>query len=205
MNAIYCYAWVEDAPSAAVARRLVQHRNESAPVELRFVDGFPDIAGGYGDIKHKCGSFLKMANAGIHVFAITDLDAAPCASGLVLDWFSPAGLPLPEKLYFRVAVREIEAWLLADLDAFASYLGIPAANFSSVPESLPDPKQHLLNVIRQKSTKSIHREMLPRRNMRIGPAYNEVLTKFVQTKWSPARAAAHAPSLSRAIHALEKF
>jgi hypothetical protein len=207
MSVIDCYSWVEDAPSAAVARQLVEHRNKTAVTELRFKEGFPDITGGYVEIKKKCSSLLSMANSGLYTFTITDLDTTACPASLILNWFSPSlsTLPLPKNLVFRVAVREIEAWLLADMHAFATYLKIAPANFPIYPESLQDPKQYLLNVIRKHGTKNFHKEMLPRRNASVGPRYNEVLIEFIQTKWSPPRAAVHAASLDRAITALARI
>jgi len=92
---------------------------------------------------------------------------------------------------------------MADRGAFARFLGIPVANFSSKPDRLEDPKQHLLNVLRQKGQKRWHKEMLPQRPTAvIGPLYNEKLCGFIENKWNPARARKNSPSLSRAIDAL---
>jgi hypothetical protein len=52
---------------------------------------------------------------------VVDLDRdAECPAALVADW-----LPQPAHLMcFRVAVRELESWLLADPEALAGFLGI---------------------------------------------------------------------------------
>ncbi len=203
----YFFSYVEDAPSAAVVTKLVSERNGKADDQLIFRKGFPVVTGGYGAIKKRCAAFLDMANAGLRTLALTDLDTHECACTLIRDWF---GIPeasqatLPEECIFRVAVREVEAWILADRAAWAAHIGISAANFSANPDSLEDPKQHLLNVIRAKGRRRVHREMLPEGTAHIGPRYNEVLCDFVETVWLPERAAANSPSLYRAIRALSR-
>lgn len=207
MGDIYCYAYVEDAPSAAAARKLVETRNAHLDRRLVFRAGFPAVMRGYGAIKSKCKAFLNMARADIHTFILTDLDTAECACVLICDWFAiPQGTPvaLPSQCIFRVAVREVESWILADRAAWAEYIGIPAANFSIHPDQLNDPKEHLLNVIRRKGTKKRHRDMLPQGSAHIGPKYNEVLCDFVDRLWMPERAAKNSPSLDRALKALMK-
>lgn len=205
MADIYCFSFVEDAPSAAVARKLVAARNAQSEYSLIFRNGFPAIMSGNDPVKSKCEAFLNMARAGSYTFILTDLDTEECACVLIRDWF---GIPqsdevyLPPQCIFRVAVREVESWILADHKAWAKYIGIPAANFSTQPDQLDDPKEHLLSVIRRKGTKKIHREMLPQGAAHIGPRYNEVLCDFVGGAWIPERAAKRSPSLDRAIKAL---
>ena len=204
---VYCFSYVEDAPGAAVARKLVATRNAQLEHRLVFRSGFPAITGGYGAIKSKCEAFLNMARAGIHTLILTDLDTAECACALIRDWFAIPqndALDLPSPCIFRVAIREVEAWIIADHAAWAEYIGIPAANFLREPDQLDDPKGHLLNIIRRKGTKKFHREMLPQRAAHIGPRYNEVLCDFVESLWEPERAAIRSPSLDRALKALMK-
>ncbi|RPI60814.1 MAG: hypothetical protein EHM48_06635 [Planctomycetaceae bacterium] len=207
---MYCFSFVEDAPSAAVAKKLVEDRNSACSRKLILKDGFPKIMGGYGPIKTQAPAFLNMAKAGIYTFTITDLDTRPCASSLIREWFSlthnqPVTLPI--EVLFRVAVREIESWLLADRAALAGFLGIHEQHFSAAPDDLPDPKQHLFSVLSQKGKKAFHREMLPnpRGTANIGPRYNEIMCEFIEKKWSPSRAATASPSLARAIAALRRI
>ena len=68
-----------------------------------------------------------------------------------------------------------------------------------------EPKEHILTVIRRKGRMKFHREMLPKGAAHIGPLYNEVLCKFVETSWQPERAAENSPSLDRALKALMKI
>jgi len=205
MEDVFCFSYVEDAPSAAVAHKLVATRNAQMEHSLVFRNGFPAVMGGYGAIKSKCEAFLNMAKGGIHSFILTDLDTAECACSLIRSWFSiPENddVVLPPQCIFRVAVREVESWIIADHEAWAAFIGIPAENFSTQPDQLDDPKRHLLNVIRRKGRKKIHREMLPQGAAQIGPRYNEILCDFVDSSWEPERAAKRSPSLDRALKAL---
>ncbi len=207
MGDIYCYSYVEDAPSAAVVTRTVAERNATKSDKLIIMDGFPALTHGWGDLKKKCPSFLNMAKAGIHTIAITDLDTGPCAGALIREWFGIAeedAIALPTEVVFRVAVREVESWILADREVWADYIGISETNFSAAPDTLADPKQHLLNVVRKKGRRKRHREMLPRGTANIGPGYNDVLCAFVEDHWSSNRASARSPSLKKAIDALNR-
>ncbi|MBX3177009.1 MAG: hypothetical protein KF886_06605 [Candidatus Hydrogenedentes bacterium] len=139
---------------------------------------------------------------------MTDLDTWPCAPSLISSWFgsSPDGSPgLPKGLCFRIAVREIESWIMADRHAWAAYIEIAATNFPTRPDELPDPKQFLINVIRAKGKKKMHADMLPRGSGHVGPLYNDVLCRFIQSTWSANRASRFSPSLMRAINALHRI
>ncbi len=205
---IYCYSYVEDTPSAEVARKLVATRNAAAAYSLLFVDGFPAVTGGQGALKKKCPKFLNMAKGGLYTFSLADLDTCVCAEALIRQWFAlykGENIALPKQVIFRVAIREIESWIMADRDAWSDYIGIARGNFSTKPDALPDPKQYLLSVIRGKGHRKYHRQMLPAGTASIGPLYNTVLCKFVRERWSSVRASEYSPSLSRAIMALNRI
>ncbi len=94
---------------------------------------------------------------------------------------------------------------MADRDAFSTFIGISRDNFVRTPDSLPDPKQYLLNVIRKKGRKKWQKEMLPQGKIAaIGPRYNEKLCEFVEHHWNPMRAAEHSPSLEKALAAFQR-
>lgn len=205
LSDIHCFSYVEDAPSASVARKLVAARNSVSENALVFYSGFPAVLGGCRPVKSKSKSLMRMAGSGIYSLVLTDLDTAECACSLIRDWF---GLPrenpadLPSQCIFRVAVREIESWIIADRESWAEHIGIAAVNFPVHPDELSDPKNRLLSVVRKKGRRKIHREMLPRGTAHIGPRYNEVLCDFIDDAWDPVRASANSPSLKRAFDAL---
>lgn len=209
MADIYCFSFVEDAPSGEVLRKLVKERNASTECpRIHFRQGFPKVVGGYGQIKKRARNLLKMARSEIYTLVLTDLDQGECAPTLIREWFKIAAsqpIKLPCQLSFRVAVREVEAWLMADRDMFARFLQIPVANFPKSPDDLGDPKQELLGIIRRKGHKRWQQDMLPSATAHVGPRYNERICRYVADKWKPDRAASNSPSLRRAIKALARL
>jgi hypothetical protein len=206
VSEIWCYGYAEDALSCAVMRRLVQHQNENATtgIYIRFNPGFPEDKKGCGNLKKIIPKICKMAEAGIYTLVLTDLDAIECAPALIRKWFNLDNKKpqVPENMIFRIAEREVETWLLADREGIASFLEIAPANFSLNPDSLPDPKQHILNVLRSKGRKRYHREMLPGKYSAIGSEYNPKLCEFVNNHWNIQRAQTSSKSLRRAIDSL---
>ena len=210
MKELCFYGYAEDALSCAVMRRLFRYRNETVDDNLRMVfnHGFPENKRGCGNLTGLIPKISAMArNAGLRTFVLTDLDQIKCAPELIRNWFklSDASPNISENLLFRVAEREVEAWLLADRAGLSSFLGIAAVNFSQAPDSLPDPKQHLLNVIRSKGRKQYHKEMLPRGNAHVGSGYNSKLCEFVETHWNLGVARNYSGSLEKAIMALNRI
>lgn len=151
-------------------------------------------------------SLTKYRNAS-HVLAhvvLVDLDNATCAPALRQQWGVPT---LPDTMLFRVAVREVEAWVLADRAGFASFAGIPQNKVSPSPETLADSKQALINLVRQSRNRRLVSELVPEQgtSMSKGPLYNERLGQFVREKWDVAAAMQAAPSLQRTVDRLQEF
>lgn len=198
-----------DEPSVAVARRILAHVNRQYSAQFEFRPGFPDNKRGFGNIKRMLPALVDMARRGLPSFVISDLDRFPCSPALIRDWMGLAAqqrLSVPKNLIFRIAEKEIESWIMADRDAFSEFIGIHRDNFVRNPDSLEDPKQHLLNVIRKKGRKKWQKEMLPQgKTAAIGPKYNEKLCEFVDQHWDPARAAERSPSLLKAIQAFQRI
>lgn len=207
MPDIHCYSYVEDQPSAEAVKKIVKVRNDKCDNTIFFRRGFPAIMKGSGNIRKNAPSFLKMAQNGLYTFTITDLDTTECVPELIQNWFyqGSKSVALPKEVIFRVAIREIESWIIADRSAFAKFIEIPRANFPKCPDDLPDSKQYLLSLIRKKGRKKWHKEMLPKGSAHIGPRYNEVLCDFVRNHWAPNRAADNSPSLKRTLTSLYRL
>ena len=138
---------------------------------------------------------------------LVDLDHDECAPSLCARW-----LPTPaEHMCLRVAVREIESWLLADRTGIAAFLGVPASRVPSVVDDLDDPKQTLVDLARRSRRRAIREDMAPRHGsgLSIGPAYTSRMMEFVgvegPNRWRPDVAAQTSPSLSRCMKALEQL
>lgn len=107
-----------------------------------------------------------------------DLDAEfDCAPALVTDW-----LPAPSRyMRFRVVVRQIEAWLLADGERFAAFFSVPEHRIPTAPDTLTNARMELLRVIGHSTKRAIRDDMLPRprSGRQVGPAYTSRLIEFV--------------------------
>lgn len=187
MIPIPVYLAAEDVPGLAAGRRLLaEHPDLQVYRE--------ENGRGFGNLKRKTPSYDRMAANGIPVLMLTDLDRDPCPSGKVADWLGRA----PNRGFlFRVCVREVEAWLLADGEAMAAFLRVRVDRLPADPETLVDPKAALIRLA-QAAPRPIRKGLTPVGSAAIGPDYNELLTTFVVTNWSIDRAVKRAPSLARA-------
>lgn len=186
---------VEDEPSAAVARRLLRSYRKDVVVSRVFV------AGGYGRLKVHAPRY-NTASRYTPFFLLTDLDRADCAPGLIEDWL--AGRSREASFLFRVAVREVEAWLLADQAGIAKFLGIETVLVPTDVEALSDPKRALIELSRRSSRRELRRGLVPAEGStaQVGPSYVDLVADFAEKGWSPDRARKGAPSLEAAIVAL---
>jgi hypothetical protein len=179
-------------------------------VMLKMFDQFPKCFSehcsihchGFGKIKKNILAYNNAANYGYY-FIITDLDKNECAPSLIGDW-----LPVKhgEKLVFRVAVREIESWLLADRNNFASFFRVSRDLIPLSPENEPDPKKIIFSLARRSQKRDIREGIPPIDNMAsIGPGYNIELGNFINNYWDIAIARTRSNSLDRALKALQKI
>jgi len=139
-------------------------------------------------------------------FVLIDLDHdAPCPSALREEW-----LPEPApKMCFRVAVREVEAWLLGDREWISAFLGIGTVKVPRDPESLDDPKRTMVDLARQSRRRDIREDMVPRpgSGRSVGPAYTSRMIEFTSDsgRWRPEVAAENSRSLLRCRNALNRL
>jgi len=118
-------------------------------------------------------------------------------------------LPHPASgMQFRVAVHATEAWLLADAERLAAFLGIPVARIPPNPDAEPDPKTTLINLARRSRRRAIREDIVPREGSggRAGPGYPGRLIEFAMATehmWRPEVAIQHSDSLCRCLKALE--
>lgn len=126
---------------------------------------------------------------------------AQCAPPLRTDWLkTPADF-----MCFRIAVREVEAWLLADPENIARFLGVAPSRIPPDVEALLNPKEAMVNLARHSRRRDLREDMVPRpgSGRPIGPAYASRLIEFADKLWAPQTAAEHSESLRRSIRCLE--
>lgn len=188
---------VEDALSFALMEQVLAHTGRGYKV-LR-----PMVQRGVGNIHKSVAKYLSASHALPHL-VLVDLDQHVCAPQLRQQWGVAS---LPRSMLFRVAVREVEAWVLADRSGFADFAGIPVNKIAAAPESLPEPKQTLINLVRRSRNKRLAAELVPAPGSRvsIGPLYNERLGQFVRERWDVDAAMANSPSLGRSFARLQTF
>jgi hypothetical protein len=133
---------------------------------------------------------------------LRDLDHANCAAALA-DQLLPERAQFPD-LFFRIVVREIEAWLLADRPAISQYLGVSQAIVPGQPEQIAHPKEELIRVASRSRHRQLREGIVPRAGSgaTIGPEYNALLHRFVVDHWDVSRAAESSESLRRLLDRL---
>ncbi len=137
-------------------------------------------------------------------FVLRDLDTdKPCAGEL-----RELLLPTPERfMCFRLVVRSVEAWLMADPEMLARYLHISPSKIPLSPDAVVVPKDELVNLARFSPKPNIRKDMIPEpgKSRRIGSAYAARINDFSANHWRPEIARENSPSLRRAIVALERL
>ena len=142
---------------------------------------------------------LNRAAQQVPVFILVDQDRPePCAADLIRSWL---GAPSAPNLLFRTAVFETESWIMADRDAFAAFLRVPATTLPENPDAILQPKELVVALARRSRGRDIRDDLVPARGStaKVGPAFNPRLTGYVTSSWDPVRAAEASASLHRAI------
>jgi len=142
-----------------------------------------------------------------HWVVLVDLDDdGACVPEVLTRW-----LPTPSRLMrLRVAVRELESWLLADTERIAKFLGVSVAEIPADPDSVPDPKRLMVQLARSSRRRAIREDMVPNigSGQQAGPAYTSRMIEFIQSVesgWRPDVAAGNSDSLRRCISAISNL
>lgn len=189
---------VEDELSEEVVRRLFAESAQE--FHVRTVYG----RGGFGYIKKNIRRYNQAAKY-VPYIVMTDLDAHWCAPELIRAWLPD---PKSPQLLFRVAVREPEAWLLADGKSFAALLGIRTGKIPANPEGIPDPKQILLALATTSRNREIREGLVTVMDdgrLNQGPDYNGILSRHVRKDWNPDIAQEQCLSLRKMRQRLDTF
>jgi hypothetical protein len=187
---------VEDLLSEQVLRRVLK---EFPHYDIIGIDGYQ----GNSYLKNIAPKYNQAARFFPYLL-LTDLDAIECPLALLDDWLPTGRQPY---FVFRIAVREVEAWLLADRVNLAEFLKVPVAKLPLQPDLIPDPKQTLINVARGSNSKAIRDDLVPspRSTSKVGKNYNGHLALFVAERWDILAACQESGSLARAYKRLRDF
>jgi hypothetical protein len=187
---------VEGDIDEAVGRRLLETTGHSAGIFYG--------KRGWLYIKNKIRGFNTVTKVQ-PIFALVDfMDTGEnCPPRVVTAW-----VPNKSKnLIFRVVVREIESWLLADINGIAQFLRVPRTRIPSHPEKLNDPKQTLVNLAHKSRSRNIRSALVPKQKSTAteGKLYRSELIKFVYDNWDTNVARMRSPSLDHCLIRLQQF
>jgi hypothetical protein len=188
---------VEDNLSEMVVRSLLRQSGK------KFIINACYGKKGSGYLKKSIEGFNKAAR--VKPFLIlTDLDKTECAPSLIGDWL---GHTKSDNLLFRIAVREVESWVMAHRKAFSSYFKVPEEIIPLKPDEIDNPKLQLMEIVKKSKIREYKEAIIPSSNSTatIGPNYNAVLGDFVANKWNAEKAVKYSPSLLRAVIAVRNF
>jgi hypothetical protein len=187
----------EDELSEAVVRRLLGFAGRGYEIGTAY------RRGGFGYLRRTIAGWNRAAQ-GVPFIILTDLDEHACPKALIDDWLTE---PLHQNLLFRVAVREVEAWLLADRESLSRFLVVGEHLVPASPESIKDPKAALIELARKSKSAVMRDRIVPNRgsSAKQGPDYNGCLVEFVETRWNVRSAAFSSPSLARTLKRIAAF
>jgi len=192
---IYLNVAFEDVLSEFIISRLLESFNNKFSICNSY------NGRGFGYLKTSINGF-NQASATIPFLVLTDLDQNSCPVNLVNDWLNSEKHP---NLIFRVAVKEVEAWILGDSVGFSRFSRTPIKEIPNNPEQVADPKETIISLVSRYGTKSLKEDIVPSGMASIGRNYNMRLMEFVLYHWDIDRAKNNCESLRRMLLHLETF
>ncbi|MCL2879967.1 MAG: DUF4276 family protein [Treponema sp.] len=194
---IYFTSVYEDEPTHQVMLKLYDFFQGS------FTESMAIPCRGKGKIRKQINAYNNAAKY-TDFFVITDLDEEyQCAPSLIHDWLHEKQA---SQLLFRVAVREIESWLLADRKNFSTYFSISRDLVPLNPDTEIDPKELVISLAKRSKKREIREAIVPIDDYaRIGPGYNMYLQSYIQHFWDIESARKNSQSLDKTIISLEKI
>lgn len=189
---------VEDLLSEAILREIIVQSGCSYKIGRCYMKH------GKAYLKRTIEGFNNAAK-GTPFLVLTDLDEdADCPPELIREWLS---VPKHHNLLFRIAVREVESWLLADRKGIAKYLNIKRELVPNNVDDIEDTKQYLINLARKSRTRLLREDIvpLPGSTAKQGRNYNGCLISFVNDHWDLNLAIQNSPSLQRTVKTLIEF
>jgi hypothetical protein len=192
---VIIYGAVEGMIDEAVLRRLI--------IEIGATAGPVYGKNGKSFLLERLSAYNQAARFSPWIILIDLDDDDECAPP-----FKKSCLPNPAPfLCFRVAVREIESWLLADRERLAKFLSTATSHIPLDPEKLASPKSTMVELARHSHRRGIREDMVPRpgSGRKVGPAYTAQLIDFARDSkrgWRPDVAAKASDSLNRCLQCL---
>lgn len=155
-------------------------------------------------IRKKIADFSRAAAPQFLLVCLVDLDREACVLDLI-GTLLPGGAP--PGFLLRVAVKEMEAWLLADRGGMAQFTGAPLDKVPPEPDARDDPKREIVALVRQYGKPSLKKDIVPAvgSSAPVGPGYAPQIIQFIHETWNPDNALVHSRSFARAVQALRQL
>ncbi len=170
------------------------------------VGRFSDYLGGKAEVDRLIPKYADAAKHGIARLVLRDLDNDEQCAGALVARLLPNSA---NKLCLRIAIREIESWLMADIEAFASAIPVRKSEILLNTDDIQNPKRFILDSVRRSGNRKLKRMLLSRDANQAfeGPEYTSFLQQFAMQKWSPDRAISggRSVSLTRSASRIEQF
>lgn len=159
---------------------------------------------GYGYIRKNLAAF-NAASAVTPFVVLVDADNRPCPPETISLWLD--GILKHQDLFIRIAIREVEAWLLADRSGIASYLAVPDQFIPQDTSRIKDPKRYISRLAARSRRKEIREDLARAAGTRskTGPFFGQSLQFFAKNLWNVNVARAHSDSLNRAMVAFDQL
>ncbi len=187
----------EDSLHVAVIRRLIDIYNPSLRINVI------NKLGSRSEIEKRIVIY-NGSPEDVSYFIMIDLDSDQCAPALI-NKLLPRGVN--SNNIVRIAVRQIESWLLADSKNLSSYFGIKNSLIPNNTDMLSNSKNFLIEIAKQSNRSIIKCNIVPDSagTAKQGPDYNYPLIIFILEKWDPNAGMIKSDSLKKAIDAVRRF
>ena len=159
---------------------------------------------GCGYIKQKIQGFNRAARSNCYLTLVDLMDTEfSCPPEVLAEWVPH----LDPNMLFRVVVRELESWLLADRQNIADFLRVSLIRIPASPEEIQDPKRTLVNLARSSQNPRVRRSLVPDSGStaQVGKLYVSEMNFFINTLWNPQIARRIARSLDSCLDKLESM
>lgn len=187
---------VEGLSDKAVANQiLIETRKDFVPLF--------HIKGGKSNIVKKFAAYNYSARTQ-YWFVLMDIDnPKKCPSAVIQEMASE----LNPGMCFRLAIPQIESWLIADRRGLSKFLGISVDLITTYPDQLPNAKTEMVNLAYKSTKRLIRNDMVleTKNSIEPGLGYSLRLSEFASKHWNVHEASLNSPSLAKCINALKKL
>ena len=187
---------VEDRSGEAVSLKIL----DSLGIEVSQIIGLQ----GKGYLQNKAQSLNKTAR-GFPVIMLADQDLPEqCPPNLLQAWVRGTQHP---NFFLRIAVMEIESWIMADRSGITDFPAIPPNRIPQDTDAIPQPKEFLVSLTRKSRKARLRKDIVPEpgASTKVGPGYNSCIGEFVYKGWDIDRTSAVSNSLNRTLTRLRSL